>query len=118
MDKTMPENSWSPLSYFRELHLLPRVIFTVGGALFLTALVARELVLILLSLGIIFAAVALNFILKLTWCETRPPYTRHVSWESFFQALIALAISAACIYVAAYRYRHGSLPPYLLPISK
>lgn len=113
----MAENSWSPLAYFAELHLLPRVVFTVGGVLFLSAVVARELVFVLAGLGILFAAVGLNFVLNLTWNESAPPYTAHISRESAWQALIALSIAAACLYVAAYRYRYGVLPPYLQPIS-
>jgi hypothetical protein len=112
----MPESTWSLLAYFRELHLLPRVIFTVGGVLFLSAVVARELALVLCSLGFVFAAVGFNFVLNLTWVDQNPPYKSHVSWESFFEALIALSIAAACFYVAAYRYRHGMLPPYLLHV--
>jgi hypothetical protein len=95
----MPESNWSPLAYFRELHLLPRVVFTVGGVLFLSAVVARELGLILCSIGILFAAVGFNFV------------------ESFFQALIALSIAAVCLYIATYQYRHGVLPQYLQSIS-
>jgi hypothetical protein len=118
LEKThMAENNWSPLAYFRELHLLPRVIFTVGGVLFLSAVVARELVLILVSLVILFAAVGFNFVLNLTWNESAPPYSAHISWGSAWQALIALSIAAACLYVAAYRYRYGALPPYLQPAS-
>ena len=65
----MSENSWSPLAYFKEFHLLPRVIFAVGGVFFLSAVVARELVFILGSLGILFAAVGFNFALNLTWIK-------------------------------------------------
>jgi hypothetical protein len=38
---------WSPLAYFRELHLLPRVIFAIGGVLFLSSPFLRGLALTL-----------------------------------------------------------------------
>ncbi len=106
---------WSPLAYFRELHLLLRVIFTIGGVLFLSSPFLRDLALCLFSVGIVFAAVALNFLINLTWMEPGPPYRTHISWESLWQALLSLAIAGACLGLAAYRYHFGVLPALLQP---
>lgn len=105
--------NWSPLAYFKELHLLPRVIFAIGWTLFLGALVAREFAALLFGVSIILGAVGFNFLLNSTWHDTAQPYKAHVSWLCLFQAFIAISIAAVCFYVAAYRYRYGMMPPCL-----
>jgi len=70
----MAESSWNPLAHFKELHLLPRVIFALGCLLFGGAILAREWALALFSAAVIFVAVGFNFILNLTWMDPSPPY--------------------------------------------
>lgn len=106
----------SPLSYFKELHLFPRVIFTIGGVLFLGFLFVGNVALVFLGLGLIFGALAFNFMLNSRWYEPGPPYSGHLAWQPFLQGLLALALAIACLYVAAYCYHYGFLPFYLRPI--
>jgi hypothetical protein len=105
----------SPLSYFKELHLLPRVIFTIGGAFFFGGLVIRDWRVLLLGAGIVFVSVGYNFFTGLLWHEPHPPYTGHISWSNLLQGLIAFALGAFAIYVVVYNYRHGYLPTFLRP---
>jgi hypothetical protein len=79
----MSEASWSPLAYFKELHLLPRVVFTMGGFLFLSSTVVRDVVLTLFRVGIILAAVGFNFLLNLTWMEPDHPIGAIFLWSRF-----------------------------------
>jgi hypothetical protein len=111
----MSESNWSPLAHFKELHFLPRVIFTLGGVLFVASAFARDLPLILLSSGIVLAAAGANFVLNLTYPDAFGE-GYHISWLSFWQGLIAVSISAFCLYLSVYIYRYGGLPLYLQPI--
>jgi hypothetical protein len=113
----MPLSDLSPLSYFKELSLFPRVIFTIGGVLFFASLVVWNAALVLFGVGLVLAAVGFNFMLNSTWQNPGPPYESHLWWGQFLQGLLAFLLAAACFYVATYRYRFGSLPPYLRPVS-
>ena len=107
----------SPLTYFKELHLLPRVIFTIGGALFFSGLFIKDWKVLLVGMGIVFIAVGYNFLANLLWHDPHPPYTAHLSWSNLFQAFFALAVAACVLYVAVYDYRYGVLPRFLQPIK-
>jgi hypothetical protein len=48
----MPLSDLSPLSYFKELHLLPRAEFTIGGAFFFGGLFIRGWRILLLGAGL------------------------------------------------------------------
>lgn len=114
----MPLSDLSPLSYFKELHLLPRVIFTIGGAFFFGGLVIKDWRVLLLGAGLVFVSVGYNFFSGLFWHEPGPPYTPHISWPNLFQGLLAFALGAAALYVVVYNYRHGYLPSWLRPDSR
>jgi hypothetical protein len=105
--------AWSPLAYFREQPLLPRVIFTIGGVLFLSLPFVRNLALSLLSVGVIFVAVGLNFFLKLVHKQSEYPYRWILFGQPALQAVIAFSIAATCLYLAWYRYYFGVLPALL-----
>jgi hypothetical protein len=113
----MPLSDLSPLSYFKELRLLPRVLFTIGGAIFFGGLVIRDWRVLLLGVGLVFVSVGYNFFARLLWHEPGPPYSAHISWPNLFQGLLALALGVFVLYVVFYNYRHGFIPSYLRPIS-
>jgi hypothetical protein len=48
--------------HFRELHLLPRVIFSVGAALFIGSFFVKSLILGLCGIALIFAGTLYNLI--------------------------------------------------------
>jgi hypothetical protein len=105
----------NPLAYFKELHLLPRVIFVVGAALAVAWFYHHNAALALFGVGAVFFAVGFNLILGSTWSEPRAPYGLRLWLLPFLQALVALAIAGACLYLAYYRYRYGVFPPFLRP---
>jgi hypothetical protein len=113
----MPLSDLSPLNYFKELHLLPRVVFTIGGSLFFGGLFIKDWRVLLLGTGLVFVAVGYNFFANLIWSESSPPYTAHISWPNLFQGLLSSGVGSLALYVVAFYYRHGFLPNFLLPIS-
>lgn len=113
----MPLSDLSPLSYFKELHLLPRVIFTIGGAFFFGGLFIRDWRVLLFGAGLVFVALGYNFFADLLWREANPPYRIRLSWSNLFQGIISLALAAFVLYIVVFHYRHGVLPTFLRPIS-
>lgn len=113
----MPLSDLSPLNYFKELHLLPRVVFTIGGAFFFGGLFVKDWRILLLGVGLVFASVGYNFLTGLLWYESGPPYNAHISWSNLFQGLLALALGSFVLYVVVYNYRYGTLPAFLRPVS-
>ena len=108
----------SPLSYFKELQLLPRVIFTIGGAFFFGGLFTKEWMVLLFGTGLVLVAVGYNFIFDLYYNDPVPPHVTRFSWLSLLQGLLALVLGAFALYVVVYNYRHGSLPTFLRPIPR
>lgn len=113
----MPISDFSPLSYFKELHLLPRVVFTIGGSLFFGGLFTKDWTVLLSGAGLVFVSVGYNFFANLLWSEPSPPYEGHISWSNLFQGLLSFALGVLMLYVVIFHYRHGSLPSFLLPVS-
>jgi hypothetical protein len=60
----MPLSDLSPLSYFKELHFLPRVIFTIAGVLFFVGL-GKKWDPYALGLVLVFLALGYNFLVGL-----------------------------------------------------
>ena len=109
-------NEGNHLEHFKELHLLPRAIFLVGFVLFLAAIFKWQLALVLGSMGIIFLAVGMNFILNLIYREGMEPYKLRISWASLIQAVVSLCLGTALICLGEYSYRHGVLPTAFRPV--
>jgi hypothetical protein len=103
---------FSPLAYFRELHLVPRVIFSIGGVLFLTGGL-KDWKLVVLGAGLLFVALGYNFFANLLWHDPHPPYSAHIAWPNLFQGVVTSAIGIGLLYVVGYTYHYG-LPPVLL----
>ena len=112
----MPLSDLSPLTYFKELHLLSRVIFSIGGVLFFSGLAIKDWIFVLFGVGLIFASVGYNFFAGLVWYDPSPPYRTHISWSNLFQGLLSFVLAIFVLYVTAYHYRHGVWPHALRPI--
>jgi hypothetical protein len=111
----MPLSDLSPLSYFKELHLLPRVVFTIGGALFFGGLVIKDWRVLLFGAGLVFVSVGYNFFTGLVWHDPNPPYKAHISWSNLFQGSLSFLLGIFVLFVVVYHYRHGFLPNFLRP---
>jgi hypothetical protein len=108
------------LVHFRELHFLPRVIFSVGGILLIGSFFVKLFLLGFLGVGLIFAGSALNLVIN-----TLQTFSRHfkdktvgVPWALLWQAVLALVLTAATLYLLYHFYRHGEMPPFLQPLKK
>jgi hypothetical protein len=75
----MPLSDLSPLSYFRELYLFPRVIFTIGGAFFFGGLFVKDWRVLLFGMGLVFVSVGLNFLFDLYYNDPVPPHVTRFS---------------------------------------
>ncbi len=114
----MPLSDLSPLTYFKELYLLPRVIFTIGGAFFFGGLFIKDWRVLLFGAALVFVSVGFNFFFDLYYNDPVPPHVTRFSWLSLFQGLFALALGAFFLYIVVYNYRHGFLPTFLRPIPR
>ena len=111
----MDPSGLNPLAHFTELDLLPRAIFSIGAALFVTALFFRNLRLGLLGVGLVFAGIALKFTFDVVYRDQGEARKLHVAWEVAIQLVLAIMLAAGCLYVAFYSYRHQELPGCLRP---
>jgi hypothetical protein len=113
----MPD--FSPLGYFKELHLLPRVMFTLGGGLAIASFFVRSqnLVMGLMGVALVFLAVGLNLLMDSAWRESDPPYPLRFSGHVIVQSLVALAVFVLTFYLAIHLYRYGTLPAILRPVQ-
>src|ERR1700730_15872096 len=73
----MASDDWVPALHFRELHLLPRVIFAMGAVTFVVGLIGRDLELTLFGAGIAFAGVAFNGIVVIFRIGYEPDGEQH-----------------------------------------
>jgi hypothetical protein len=100
-----PEGANSPW-HFRELHLLPRVVFAIGAILFVISLNTKESALAFLGLALVFTAVGLN----LLYDALHAPRV----WKSgIVQGIVMVGCAVFCFYVAYHRYYTGDLPYFL-----
>jgi hypothetical protein len=112
----MPWDDLSPLSHFKELHLVPRLIFTIGAALFFGGLFRRDWGVSVLGISLAFFSLAYNFAANSMWREGAPPYRLRIWWWNVFQGLIVLAMGVFAFYIVAYHFRYGDLPRFLKPL--
>jgi hypothetical protein len=107
---------FTPLA-FKELELLPRVVFTLGTCLLLAAFfILHNLALGLFGAGLIFLGVAYNYFLNSFPCEPGPPHKRFVSFGTIAQCALSAITAAGLLYIAFHTYRHGALPTWLQPL--
>jgi len=103
------------LVHFRELHLLPRTIFSIGAICFLGAFFLKTFLLGFFGVGVIFIGLTLNFALNfLVQTDISISAKRFkVAWTILFQLIICGVISYWFLGVFWYYYRYGEMPPYL-----
>ena len=78
------------LVHFRELHFLPRVIFTLGGIFLVGSFFVKSFILGLFGVGVTLAACALNlFLNSLRAYDIAAPL--EIPWVLLFQLVIALS---------------------------
>jgi hypothetical protein len=106
------------LVHFRELHLLPRTIFSVGAVCFIGSFFLKLFLLGLFGVGIVFAALGLNFLIGVIQGTHISISDRafNVPWMMGAQFIISSWLAYHLLAVAHYYYFHGTMPPYLQPI--
>ena len=116
----MATDDWLPPLNFRELNLLPRVIFALGAVLFVAAVIHRDLELKLFGAGTVFIAVAFNFfivIFEIGYEEREEdrrqtnPATRKNPYRKLglaFDLLVAAALGIGCLYLSAHLWQCGN----------
>jgi hypothetical protein len=100
-----PDGTNSPW-HFRELHLLPRVVFAIGAIVFAVSLNAKESALTFLGLAFVFTSVGLNLLFD--------AFHAPQVWKSgIVQGIVMVGCAMFCYYVAYHRYYWGDLPYFL-----
>ena len=106
--------------HFRELHFLPRVIFSVGAVFLIGAFFVRLFILGLFGVAVIFVGCTLN--LGITWWQNLDISfergTFRIAGMLLWQALLSLAIAICLLSLTYHFYRYGELPPYLQPLPR
>jgi hypothetical protein len=99
--------------HFRELHLLPRVIFAVGAVLFIGSFFIRNFMLGSLGVTVIFAAVSLNFIIGIciAWHHSQPFQSIH--WAFVAQLVVSGVITYVMFRLTYNFWCHGGWPPFI-----
>jgi hypothetical protein len=92
--------------HFRELHLLPRVVFAIGAVVFVVSLNAKDSALTFFGLALVFTAVGLNLLYDAF-------HAPRVWINGVIQGAVMVGCAAFCFYVAYHRYYSGDLPYFL-----
>lgn len=105
------------LVHFRELNFLPRVIFSIGVVLFIGSFFTKLFLLGVLGVGLIFGGSALNLAMTamLSVCPHWDQKDK-TPWALILQALLAVVLSIATLWLFFHSYRHGGLPSFLRPL--
>jgi hypothetical protein len=108
------------LVHFRELHLLPRVIFSIGAICFVGSLFVKVFILGLFGVGVIFVGCTLNFAIGVLMSIDVSLKNKSFSfaWMLFGQFILSSAITYGLLVLAYYYYRHGEMPPYFQPLPR
>jgi hypothetical protein len=103
---------------FRELHFLPRVIFSIGTICFVSAFFLKLFILGLFGVGIIFIGSTLNLGIGVVMSRdiSLKRKTFVVHWMLLCQFVLPFAITYALLVLAYHYYRYGEMPPYLQPL--
>src|ERR1035437_6569732 len=90
------------LVHFRELHLLPRVIFSIGAICFIGSVFVKEFILGFLGVGVIFLGCTLNFAINV-FLQTDVSVVRKtfdVVWGTLTQLVLSVAITYGLLFLA------------------
>jgi hypothetical protein len=105
------------LVHFRELHLLPRTIFSIGAVCFIGAFFIKVFLVGFLGVGLIFVALTLNFaisvLLQTDVYLAKKTFT--IPWTPLLQFVLCSVVTYELLVLVYYFYRHGEMPPYLKP---
>ena len=107
------------LVHFRELHLLPRTIFSIGAICFVGSFFLKLFILGFFGVGIVFVGLTLNFaigVLKGTDISIARR-TFSVAWMMLVQFILCCGIAYKLLWLAFFFYRNGEMPPYLQPLA-
>lgn len=106
------------LVHFRELHFLPRVIFSIGTICFIASFFLKLFILGFFGVGIIFVGATFNlFINILMSIDWSPDKKQIISWMLLWQFVLSLGMTCVLLALAYHYYRYGKMPPYLEPVS-
>lgn len=107
------------LVHFRELHLLPRTIFSIGATCFIGAFFIKVFLIGFLGVGIVFSALTINFVINAAMQTDISLAGRRftVPWVTLGQLILCFAITYKLLFLICFFYRHGEMPPYLQPLS-
>jgi len=105
---------FKPAENFRELHLLPRVIFTIGSALIIGSFFVKSVFLGLCGIDAIFIATLYNLIVDsfLSWQAHRK-----LNYMLLSHCVIAAAFFIATFCFAYHVYFHGGIPGCTQPAT-
>jgi|SRR5216684_3516807 len=106
------------LVHFRELHLLPRTIFSIGATCFIGAFFVKQFLVGFLGVGLIFLALTLNFAIgvALGFDIFIAKKVFHIPYMMLFQFLLCSWLTYKLFTLIFYFYRHGQMPPWLQPL--
>src|SRR6266849_1714132 len=105
------------LVHFRELHFLPRVIFSLGAIFLIGSFFVKSFILGLFGVGVIFAGSALNLFLTAILVYKGASSRWSVPWMLLFQFLIAFVLAFGILQVSYHFYRYGDMPTCLQPVN-
>jgi hypothetical protein len=108
------------LIHFRELHFLPRVIFSIGAIFLIGSFFVKGFTLGLLGVAVIFAGSALNLVTVTLLGFGRYYYedrTVGIPLALLLQAILASVLTFATLGLVYYFYRHGVMPTFLRPLA-
>src|SRR5450432_3442612 len=98
--------------HFRELHLLPRVVFFIGTVFLIGSFFVKVYLFGFAGVGVMLAATTLNLAIDMLLCLALYFKNEHVfPWALLLQSILALALSVATLILTFYFYRHGEMPP-------
>jgi hypothetical protein len=113
----MSSGDWTLPIHFKELHLLPRVVFAMGAIIFVVSLIGHDLKSALFGAGAVFAAVAFNFLVVIF----RIGYEDQPRWKRIaglgLDLLLAAGLAISCFYVSARQSSIDTIPTHFEPKS-
>ena len=103
-----------PIAFFAGFGLLPRVICAIGACFFTASFFVQGYeglgrAIGLFGLSLVFCGVAVNLISEIRSCDAEHHATRHLKVQSVLASFVAVAL----LCLAAYVYRHGTLPGFM-----
>jgi len=97
----MPSQDWNPLSYFRELGTLPKVLLLLGF-IFLFAGLAQgaspQNRTIILALGLIAFSLSCHYFSRSLWQEPGPPYRFRFDWWKVSEGIALFLVTLVLVY--------------------